>query len=84
MYRKIALTSIALNVAFAFGFLVVFMPLFLGLFKNVQVEMPWWLMLLVQASHFVTNPQTIVPTLAILIIGFFGVKALRGRNTTSA
>lgn len=83
MYRKIALTSVTLNVAFVFGFLFLF-PRLLDLFKGMKVEMPLWLMLLVQVSHFLTNPQTIVPTLAILIVGFFGVRAFRKRTTSGA
>jgi type II secretory pathway component PulF len=79
MYRKIALTSVTLNVAFVFGTLFFFVPRFSDLFKHLQVEMPRWMMLLINASHFVTSPQTIVPTLAILLIGFFGVKAFRKR-----
>ncbi len=84
MYRKIALTSVTLNIAFVFGTLFLFVPRFLDLFKDLKVEMPWWMMLLINASHFVTNPQTIVPTLPILPIGFFGVKAFRKRATTGA
>ncbi len=82
MYRKIALTSVTLNVAFVFGTLFFFVPRFLDLFKDLKVEMPWWMMLLINASHFVTNPQTIVPTLALLLIGFFGVKAFFKRTAT--
>lgn len=86
MYRKIALTSVTLNVAFVFVTLFFFVPRFLDLFKDlkVKVEMPWWMMLLINASHFVTNPQTIVPTLALLLIGFFGVRVFRKRTTTGA
>jgi len=74
MYRKIALTSVTLNVTFAVMFLGVFMPHLLDLFKDVKVEMPWWMMWLINVSHFVTNPMTALPTLAILLVGFFGAR----------
>ena len=37
------------------------------------------LMWLINISHFVTNPQSIVPTLAILLVGLFALKAFRKR-----
>ena len=84
MYRKIALTSVTLNIAFVFVTLFVFVPWLMNIFKNLKVEMPMPIMWLVYASHFVTNPQTIVPTLALLLIGFFGVKAFGKRANIGA
>ena len=50
-------------------FLVTFIvPKFLDIFKDFKVEMPAITMLLVQISHFMTNPQSVVP----LIIGIVG------------
>ncbi len=80
MYRKIALTSVTINVALVFAWLVVFMPWCLDRFKEGKVEMPAPVMLLINISHFLTNPQTIVPTLMLLLLSFFGAKALRKRT----
>jgi len=79
MYRKIALTSVTLNVVLVLGFLGIVFPRICDLFKGVQVEMPPFMMWLITASHFVTNPMTALPTLAILLVGFFGVRAFGKR-----
>lgn len=82
MYRKIALTSVTLNVAFALLFLGVFIPKLCDLFKNLKVEMPWWMMWLINAAHFVTSPLGFVASL--LLIGFFGVKVFGKRANIGA
>ena len=51
-------------------FLVTFIvPKFLDIFKDFKVEMPAMTMALVTVSHFMTNPQSIVP-LVLGIVGF--------------
>lgn len=51
-------------------FLVTFIvPKFLDIFKDFKVEMPAITMLLVNVSHFMTNPQSIVPTV-VGVVGF--------------
>ncbi len=82
MYRKIALTSVSLNIAFALVFLGVFMPWCMDKFKDLKVEMPMPVMWLVNASHFVTSPLGLVASL--LLIGFFGVKVFGKRANIGA
>ena len=51
-------------------FLVTFIvPKFLDIFKDFKVEMPPMTMLLVNVSHFMTNPTSIVPTV-VCVVGF--------------
>lgn len=78
MYRKIALTSVTLNVAFAFITLFVFVPWLMNIIKSLKVEMPMPIMWLVETSSFVRSPQCVLPML-LLLIGFCGVKAFRNR-----
>ena len=51
-------------------FLVTFIvPKFLDIFKDFKVEMPPMTMMLVNVSHFMTNPTSIVPTV-VCVVGF--------------
>ena len=83
MYRKIAFASLALNVVLSVS-LFTFLTWFLDLAKNFKIEMPMLLMWLINILHFLTNPQTIIPTVAILLVGFFALKTFRRRAQNAA
>lgn len=79
MYRKITFASLALNVAFVLWtlWIVLLLPQVTNIYKDQRTEMPLAFTWLDTAHHFVTNPQSIVPTLVILLVGFFMLKAFR-------
>ncbi len=56
-------------------FLVTFIvPKFLDIFKDFKVEMPPMTMMLVNVSHFMTNPQSVVPLVVTIVGGTYAFK----------